>query len=42
MVEGWIKNLPKNKNFVQRIYVEMPTGHLNMILQSFQSLSKSW
>ena len=33
MVEGWIKNLPKSKNFVWRIYVEMPTRHLNMILQ---------
>ena len=32
MVEGWIKNLPKNKNFVRRIYVEMPARHLNVIL----------
>ena len=32
MVERWIKNLPKNKNFVRRIYIEMPARHLNMIL----------
>ena len=41
MVEGWIKNLSKNKPFVRRIHVEMLARHLNMILQSFQSLSKS-
>ena len=32
-MEGWIKNLPRKKNFVRRIYVEMPARHLNMILE---------